>query len=144
MGCHLLNWPERNTLFAQDDLAAENKDVDSYLKYIIEFIPSIAKELEDKRNLGLIGSSFDAQIILLTNKTFYYKYLEGLKEELPEIFKVSKVKISFKEEQDKEVSFTIQKAEGRKCIRCWNWSLSVGEDKDFPDICQRCLGQIRR
>jgi len=141
---HLLNWPERNATFAQDDLVAEDKDIDSHLKYIIELIPSIAKELEEKRSLGLIGSSFDAQIILLTNKRFCYKYLEGLKEELSEIFKVSRVLIELKEGQEKEVSFTVHKAEGEKCVRCWNWSLSVGEDKDYPDICQRCLGQIRR
>lgn len=144
LSVHLLTWPERNALFAQDALIEENKDIDSQLKYIIELIPSIAKALEEERSHGLIGSSFDAQIILLTNKVFCYKYLEGLQEELSEIFKVSQVEISLKEGQDKEVSFIVQKAKGRKCVRCWNWSLSIGKDRDCPDICQRCLRQIRR
>ncbi len=140
---HLLSWPVRNPLFAQDDLAGEEKDIDSRLKCIIELIPSVAKALEEKRSQGLIGSSFDAQIILLTNKAFYCKYLEDLKEDLSEIFKVSQVKIEIKEDLTKEISFIVQKAEGEKCVRCWNWSLSVGRDKDYPDICQRCLGQIK-
>jgi isoleucyl-tRNA synthetase len=141
---HLLHWPERNPILAQDDLVSENKDIGSQFRYIIELIPSVAKALEEKRNQGMIGSSFDAQIILLTNQPFYYKYLEGLKEELPEIFKVSQVIIEKKAALAGEVSFTINKAEGKKCARCWNWRLSVGEDIRHPDICQICSRQIRR
>jgi isoleucyl-tRNA synthetase len=141
---HLLGWPVRNALFAQDDLIKKKKDIDSRLKYVIELIPSIAKALEEKRSQGLIGSSFDAQIILLTNDEFYYKYLEGLKEDLPEIFKVSRVLIEKEKDLTDQIGFIVQKAEGRKCVRCWNWSLSVGQNKDYPDICQMCVKQLRR
>ncbi len=159
---HLLGWPMRNALFTQDGLIKKKKDIDSRLKYVIELIPSIAKALEEKRSQGLIGSSFDAQIILLTSNEFYYKYLEGLKEDLPEIFKVSQVLIEKKDLTDQEgllrerktkqgvesekipIEFIVQKAEGKKCVRCWNWGLSIGEDKDYPDICQSCVKQLRR
>ena len=104
---HLLNWPERNPAFAQDDLVNENKDIDSQFKYIIELIPPVAKALEEKRNQEIIGSSFDAQIILLTNKQFYYKYLDGLKEDLPEIFKVSQVIIEKKDDLSGEISLIV-------------------------------------
>jgi isoleucyl-tRNA synthetase len=139
---HLLSWPGRNPIFAQDDLAKRNKDIDSHLRYIIELIPPIAKALEEKRNQGLIGSSFDAQIILLTNKPFYYKYLGDLKEDLPEIFKVSQVLVETKEDLSEDVSFRVQKAQGSKCVRCWNWRLSVGKDSEHPDVCDVCLRQI--
>jgi isoleucyl-tRNA synthetase len=141
---HVLSWPERNPVFAQEDLVGKKKDIDSQLRNIIQLIPSIAKDLEEERGKGLIGSSFDAQIILLTNSEFYYKYLEGLKDDLPEIFKVSRVLIEMKQDSTEEVSFAVQKAEGRKCIRCWNWSQSIGGDKNHPDICPRCISQMRR
>jgi isoleucyl-tRNA synthetase len=141
---HLLSWPERNPTFAQDELVKENKDIDSRLKPVMRLIPSVAKTLEEKRGQGLIGSSFDAQIILLTNEAFYYRYLEGLKDDLAEMFKVSRVSIEIKEGLAEEVSFSIQKADGAKCVRCWNWSSTVGSDNEHPDICEKCIRQIRR
>ncbi|MFH1338312.1 MAG: isoleucine--tRNA ligase [Candidatus Omnitrophota bacterium] len=141
---HLVSWPQRNPVFAQDEPVKENKDIDSALAPVMELIPAVAKALEEKRGQGLIGSSFDAQIILLTNGEFYYKYLEGLKEDLPEMFKVSGVSIEIKEGLPESVSFSIQKAEGEKCVRCWNWSTAVGSDNQYPDICERCVRQIRR
>jgi len=79
---------------------------------------------------------------LLTNKVFYEKYLRGFKDDLPEIFKVSQVLIQIKEGLTEDVEFNVQKAEGAKCPRCWNWRLSVGKDKEHPDICDICLRQI--
>ena len=37
----------------------------------------------------------------------------------------------------------IQKADGKKCARCWNYSTRVGEDQNHPTICERCVGFIR-
>ena len=124
-------------------IVTKGRDIASRLKVIIELIPSISKVLEEKRAQGLIGSSFDAQIILLTKRTFYYKYLEGFEQDLAEIFKVSCVSFEFNDEIGEGISFRVEKAEGKKCRRCWNWSISVGEDKQYSDICQRCLKQIR-
>jgi isoleucyl-tRNA synthetase len=33
---------------------------------------------------------------------------------------------------------TIQKAEGAKCERCWNYSTHVGENRRYPTVCERC------
>ncbi|MBU1871938.1 MAG: class I tRNA ligase family protein, partial [Candidatus Omnitrophica bacterium] len=140
---HLLDWPKQNDRFSQKSLIGKDEHIEAQLKYIIELFPLIGKALEEKRAERLIGSSFDAEIILLTKTPFYYTYLEGLKEDLAEIFKVSCVLIEKKEDLDREISFQVRKAEGKKCIRCWNWSLSVGEDNHFSEICQRCAEQIR-
>ncbi len=143
LSIHLVDWPQRNPLFAQDDLRDKGEDIDSYLRHIIELIPAIAKALEEKRSQGIIGSSFDAQIILLTNDTFYYKY-KDLEDELSEIYKVSRVVLRLEKSQERMVSFLVQKAEGQKCVRCWNWSLSIGRYKDYPGVCERCIEQLTR
>ncbi|MFH1678235.1 MAG: class I tRNA ligase family protein, partial [Candidatus Omnitrophota bacterium] len=140
---HLLSWPARNSVYAQDDLVKENKDIGSRLKYIIDLIPLIGKALEENRARGIIGSSFDAQIILLTNKKFYYTYLEGMEGDLPEIFKVSQVSVQIEEGLSEEVVFRVQKAQGEKCVRCWNWCLTVGKNAQYPGICQKCIRQIK-
>ena len=83
----------------------------------------------------------------MTNNEFRYTYLGSLKGELPEIFKVSQVDITKKDNLDSasksgiypDVAISVEKAEGKKCVRCWNYSILVGESKAHPLICQRCL-----
>jgi isoleucyl-tRNA synthetase len=148
---HLLGWPQRNPLYAQDDLAAQGKDIDTELKPVIELILEVAKVLEEKRGKGEIGSSFEAKIILLTNDEFRYKYLESLKEVLPEVFKVSQVAINKTEaiaegktsSTYSDIAIIAGKADGKKCVRCWNYSDRVGQSKTHPLICERCLRAIK-
>jgi isoleucyl-tRNA synthetase len=137
---HLLDWPQRNPVFAQDDLSDE-KNIETELKPIIEMIPDIAKALEEKRSSGLIGSSFDAKINVLTNDQNRYTFLESLEEELPEIFKVSQVDITKSDKLGPE-AIEVGKADGEKCLRCWNYSGFVGKNKNHPLICDRCLEAI--
>ena len=37
----------------------------------------------------------------------------------------------------------VRHAEGQKCERCWNYSKRVGEDADFPSVCERCAAAIK-
>jgi isoleucyl-tRNA synthetase len=146
---HLADWPQPNPVFAQYDVPVE-ENIEEELKIVIEMIPEIAKSLEEKRNSGQIGSSFDAQIILLTNSQIRYKYVESLREDLTEIFKVSQVTVEKKDKLESgsiskscpEIAFEVKKAEGAKCVRCWNYSGSVGGSDKHPEICHKCLVAI--
>ncbi|MBU0709404.1 MAG: isoleucine--tRNA ligase [Candidatus Omnitrophica bacterium] len=141
---HLLEWPKVDPAVAGDK-------IDTELEPIFELIPEISKLLEEERACGNIGSSFDAQINLLTKDDFRYKYLWSLEDDLCEILKVSKVNIAkegnidagVKSEKFPEISIGVKKAQGEKCLRCWNYSLSVGSSKKHPLICQRCLEALR-
>jgi isoleucyl-tRNA synthetase len=41
------------------------------------------------------------------------------------------------------VSVQVSKAEGRKCERCWNYSTRVGEDANYPTVCERCSAVLK-
>jgi len=147
---HLLEWPKVNPTFAQHDLPPE-KDIEAELKTVIELIPDVAKALEEKRGKGEIGSSFDAKIKLLTNNKIRYTYLESLKGELCEIFKVSQVEIEKKDNltcgsssavKFPDIAIVADKADGTKCSRCWNYSQTVGHNKTHYLICDNCLKAI--
>ena len=147
---HLLGWPQKNAVFAQEDYPAGN-NIDAELKAVIELIPDIAKALEEKRGAGLIGSSFDAKIKLLTNNAERYRLLTSLKDDLCEIFKVSQVEILKQDKFDSDASRAVNspdvailtsKADGAKCMRCWNYGVSVGEYDTHPLICKRCMVAI--
>jgi isoleucyl-tRNA synthetase len=36
------------------------------------------------------------------------------------------------------IAIQIEKADGKKCDRCWNYSIHVGENTRYPTICERC------
>ncbi len=138
---HLLTWPLDNPIFAQISLKEKGLDIESELKPIFEIIPAVTAALENKREDGLIGSSFDAKINLLTNDENRYRYLYGLKSDLLEIFKVSQVEITKISSIDSSISIAIEilKPDGAKCARCWNFSVSVSQTQE---LCERCLNTI--
>jgi isoleucyl-tRNA synthetase len=37
------------------------------------------------------------------------------------------------------LSVTVRRADGTKCERCWNYSTHVGENADYPTVCERCV-----
>jgi isoleucyl-tRNA synthetase len=41
------------------------------------------------------------------------------------------------------VHVEVKKADGLKCERCWNYSTRVGEDKNYPTVCERCSAVLR-
>lgn len=148
---HLLEFPKVNRIFAQDNTPVGEENIGQQLKVPMEIISDVAKLLEGLRVKGEIGSSFDAEIILLTNNQNRYKSLESLESELPEIFKVSAVDVVYNQDMlsgssktvlYSDVYIMVRKAQGAKCVRCWNYSLSVGQDAQHPLVCQRCLQAI--
>jgi len=109
---------------------------------VIAMIPQVAAALEELRSAGKIGSSFDAQINILTNTQDRYTFLRSFSVELCEIFKVSQVKVGFDKQNSADLSVKAEKADGTKCPRCWNYSLKVGSDPAHPLICDNCLKAI--
>jgi isoleucyl-tRNA synthetase len=36
------------------------------------------------------------------------------------------------------LTIKIDRADGAKCVRCWNYSTHVGENTRYPTVCERC------
>lgn len=141
---HLLGFPQANPVFSQEGLVSKGlKTVDQELGGLIALVPQAAKALEELRASGIIGSSFDAQINILTKTKNSYTFLQSFSFELCEIFKVSQAKVNFDDKGSSEFSIKVAKAEGVKCPRCWNYSLDIGKDKLHPLICGNCRAAIR-
>ncbi|MEE8328566.1 MAG: isoleucine--tRNA ligase [Thermodesulfovibrionia bacterium] len=41
------------------------------------------------------------------------------------------------------LAIMIEKADGEKCSRCWNWSITTGKHEEYPELCERCRGVLR-
>jgi isoleucyl-tRNA synthetase len=137
---HLLNFPEAQPVFRQNKYASGGLgNVDAELKEVIDLVPQAAKSLEELRSQGVIGSSFDAQINILTKTQERYTFLKSFINELGEIFKVSQVQVSLDAANPADLSVRAEKAQGAKCVRCWNYSQEVGKHPEHPLICDNCL-----
>ncbi len=104
---------------------------------VLQLRQLVLKRLEEKREAGLIGSSLEAQV-LLSFKGEDYLFYKALEETLREAFIVSAVEI-----KEAEFKIEVERAKGKKCQRCWNWKEEVGKDKDYPDLCRRCVKVIK-
>jgi isoleucyl-tRNA synthetase len=37
----------------------------------------------------------------------------------------------------------VEKTKNKKCERCWVYFPDVGEDKEFPDMCKKCINVLK-
>jgi len=36
----------------------------------------------------------------------------------------------------------VEKAKGEKCERCWMYSETVGQNSEYPTLCERCRDNL--
>ena len=133
-------WPSRQR--PADDVSAgrtqdSRQDAGSTLlsdwERIYAIRDDVLKALEEARNAKQIGSSLEAKVILTADKGTTM-FLLNYYEDLCYIFIVSQVEVH----EGDVMSIRIEKADGQKCERCWNYSTRVGEFAQYPTVCERC------
>jgi isoleucyl-tRNA synthetase len=103
----------------------------------------VLKALETARNEKKINSGLEAKVLLNAELELKAKLKQYLPL-LPGLFIVSQVDLlnagtgDYRSEAIPGLEVTIQKADGRKCDRCWNYSVHVGENSRYPTVCERC------
>jgi len=103
----------------------------------------VSKALEEKRQSKEIGNSLEAKIVLQAGEDDF-RFLESYKDRLRFIFIVSEVALVRGDQPAGEPAVIVEKADGQKCERCWNYSTGVGEFEDFPSVCERCVDAVRK
>jgi len=144
----LTSWPEIKSEYL-------NKDLEEKWSDLLKIRKDVLKALEIKRKEDYIGNSLEAKVTIFTPQKSIYNYLNSFMGELETVFIVSQVEIVYTENEKglfsdsfRGIEFpgivvSITKAVGKKCERCWCYSETVGEDPEYPDICQKCLKVIR-
>jgi len=130
----LFDFPKVNPAFVLEEL-------EKNWGKILSIRDKVYQKLEQARKEGLIGGSLEAKVILSVPKgeeNFFRKY----HEQLPMIFIVSQVEISELRALGSELRIEVKKADGEKCVRCWNYSTTVGKDKTHPQLCSRCIKNL--
>ena len=142
---HMSYWPD-----LEEEMAGwEDADLLTKWGEILWIRDGVMKSLELKREKKIIGSSLEAKVCLYTENKEYGKYIQGNEDLLAKVFKVSEVVFLTSPEEGMEeisgvsdIKISVEKASGEKCQRCWNFSETVGQNKDNPDLCERCYNVI--
>jgi isoleucyl-tRNA synthetase len=105
----------------------------------------VLRALEAARNAKTISGALEAKVLLSSGSDFV-PLLEQYKSSLPSFFIVSQVQLvgtaptgAQKSESIPGLSVTVERADGAKCERCWNYSTHVGENANYPTVCERCV-----
>ena len=103
--------------------------------------------LEQARASKAIGGGLEAKVRLHANAKApgLQELLREKGSLLPALFIVSQVVVDPRESDGLVPSETlpglavkIERADGKKCERCWNYSRHVGENARYPTVCERC------
>jgi isoleucyl-tRNA synthetase len=109
---------------------------------------AVLKALENARREKFLRSALEARVVLGAGgelRALLHDYLN----QLPSLFIVSQVELSPGILEGIEVSelpglkIKIERASGKKCARCWNFSEQVGDDERYPQVCERCSEALK-
>jgi isoleucyl-tRNA synthetase len=141
---HLTTFPEAEDLVGESESAgAQDSNRAEDWKTIRGVRETVLKALEEARNQKLIGANLQAQVTLIAADPVF-SVLEKFKDDLRYFFIVSAVELKKAPGNgDTAVKVQVSKAPGEKCERCWNFSTHVGEDKEYPTICERCSAVLK-
>jgi len=104
----------------------------------------VLRALEAARNAKTISGALEAKVLLSAGGDLV-PLLEQYKNWLPALFIVSQVELgpappdAQKSELLPGLTVAVRRADGKKCERCWNYSTHVGENPDYPTVCERCV-----
>ncbi len=126
---HLATFPKAS--------GADNSTLFADWERIFSIRDEVLKALEESRNAKQIGSSLEAKVILTVDKATT-RFLISYYKDLRYIFIVSQVEVH----EGDALKVQIQKADGAKCERCWNYSVRVGESETYPTVCERCAAAL--
>ena len=45
-------------------------------------------------------------------------------------------------EYSKQLFVEVKLSQAAKCVRCWHWHPSVGQNMENPDLCERCIDNL--
>ena len=129
---HLADWPEES-LNLTDEERADWENLFALRE------PALA-ELEKARQEKLIGKALEAQVTITANPEAL-KTAQAHAETLRELINISQLKLT-EDTSAEAAAYSVTKAEGTKCSRCWRWEKSVGQYKNHPELCTRCMDAV--
>lgn len=122
---------------------------DKFWQQVLIIKNAVNSALEQARNQQVIGGSLEASVTLFVNEQTM-ALLEQLGDELRFVLIASSVQLkpwdhrvdSSDIDNELQLAVHIDKAQGKKCVRCWHFSKTVSLDPKHPLLCNRCITNV--
>ena len=108
----------------------------------------VLRALEPARAAKTISGGLEARVTLVATGGLV-DLLRKYSAQLPALFIVSQVEVTEGHIEGAALAtgleglqIRIERAKGEKCERCWNYSTHVGENSDYPTLCERCVAAL--
>jgi isoleucyl-tRNA synthetase len=110
---------------------------------LLLFREEVFRHLEAARKEEAIGSGLEAKVTICAPAESF-ALLKRYFETLRYLFIVSQVELLPLDASGNGsgLKVTVEPAEGQKCERCWNYSTQVGNDSEYPTVCERCSSAL--
>ena len=108
-------------------------------KNIIEVRALANKAIEEKRGLGEVGSSLQAEITITLDSPAYDS-VARMEDALRFVFITSQAKVE--KQSGSGLTFKVSASKHAKCDRCWHYREEVGASAEHPTICGRCVSNL--
>jgi isoleucyl-tRNA synthetase len=133
---HTAYFPEASELSA--GLGEDARKRAAHWDRLMEVRGDVLKSLETARNQKLIGAPLEALVRLSANGDLY-PLLREYAGQLPALFIVSQVEVA---PSEGALTVAVERAQGKKCERCWKYTHDVGSDERFPTVCAPCAAAV--
>jgi isoleucyl-tRNA synthetase len=153
---HLPSWPQKEesvhlSSFPTPKAERIDESLEGRWDQLLKIRSEVTRALEVSRKGKLIGLSLDARVIIYAPQEIR-DFLESNRGILEELFIVSQVvldsqrprDVTIESEEIKGLAIKVERAQGSKCSRCWQYSDSVGLNPLHPEACSRCVGVLQR
>lgn len=144
-----------NTWYAVPRMYSTVADADNAITFweqVTEVREFVNKELEALRVAGEIGSGLAAEVSIYCGREIY-NVLNSLEDELRFVFITSDARLYIAGEPPKEgkhytlssndeIWIAVSASGNDKCVRCWHHREDVGQDKNHPELCGRCVDNV--
>ena len=98
---------------------------------------TVLKEIESVRQTGRIGSSLQAEVTI-SAPSAQHRALASLGDDLRFVTITSAARV----EEGDALAVAVNPSGGEKCERCWHWRADVGESREHPALCGRCVANL--
>jgi isoleucyl-tRNA synthetase len=100
----------------------------------------VAKELEELRGSGAIGSSLQAELTIKAAPG-KYRLLASLDDEMRFLFITSQAR-ALEVASEAEEAIAVAASTAPKCERCWHYRADVGSHAGHEGLCGRCVSNL--
>jgi isoleucyl-tRNA synthetase len=130
--------------FPRFDSSLLDAGLEARYERLLSVRTDVTKALELARNEKKIGHSLDARVLIEAPEGEWRELLQAHENELATLFIVSQAQLTeglseaVAGEEVPGLKVRVEKAQGEKCERCWNYATTIGQSDEHPTVCHRC------